>query len=54
MSKNLGMYKFENNFLDYQNNYIKRLSVDDDVANNFNILAICLSVLYIIIILMFQ
>jgi len=32
--------------LDHQKNYVERLSVDDNAAKNFNILAISWSVLY--------
>jgi len=31
-------YSSENNFIDHQNNYVERLSVDDNAAKSFNIL----------------
>jgi len=32
--------------LDHQNNYVKRLNIDDNAAKNFNILATSLNVLH--------
>jgi len=43
--KNLVGYRAENN-LDYQNNYIGRLKIINNVAENFDILATSLNVLH--------
>jgi len=51
LSKNLDRYRFENNFVDHQNNYVKGNSnLMNNAVNNFNILAISLSVLIILMV----
>jgi len=49
ISKNLARYRYTKIILlDYQNNYIERLNIDNKVAKSFNILAISPTIIFLI------